>query len=242
MGGMALFAAALIHGCAGKPSIFSPADTTDRPPNVWERWSIHVIVYAVWGIGFGAIVWRGVSERMIDVELPFERQWEVWQQLEWIYISVYFVPLVLPWLARSRAALRRYALDLWWLLGVCVVMYLLLPFASAPRSFSSRSVAGSLLAWETTRRDFAAAAFPSFHVCWAMLCARFLGSLGAIWKLAGWTWAAAVACSCVLTGAHALVDVVAAVITYLVVTLLTRERDQLSTADSARAPDLRPDR
>lgn len=214
-----LLSAACIYGYLGKPSIFRPdSEAADIGPTFWERLSLHLLVYAGWAVGFGAIVWRGAPSAGIDVRLAGEANWPVIQSAEWVYLSSYFVPLGLPWLSVKRSVLRRYALDLGWVLAISLVLFLLLPVASPPRLFVPDSWAGKILAWETGRADFAAASLPSFHVCWALLCAQMLAKCGDVFRLVGWTWALAVAAACVANGAHAVADVAASMV---LVTLLT---------------------
>ena len=202
-----LMAAGWVHGVQGRPTIFSPCtDDAARAPRMWERISVHLIAYGAWAVVFGAMIWRGVPEGMIDVRLPLERSWPVWESAAWIYLSVYFVPAAMPWLAVTRAALRRYALTLGWLLLLSLPFFLL-PFGSPPRSFEPSSLAGRILAWETARADFAAVSLPSFNVFWGLLVAHLLATRGRIWGWAGGLWAAGVAFACLATGAHALVDV-----------------------------------
>lgn len=196
-----------IHGVRGRPTIFPPrSDDDTRAPGTWERISVHLIAYGAWAAVFGATIWRGVPEGMIDVRLVGERNWPVWEPAEWIYLSVYFVPAAMPWLAGTRAALRRYALTLGWLLLISLPFFLL-PLGSPPREFVPTSLAGRILAWETARADFAAVSLPSFHVFWGLLVAQLLATRGRGWAWVGGLWASAVAIACLATGAHALVDV-----------------------------------
>jgi PAP2 superfamily len=186
-------------------------------PRLGDRLSVHFLIYAAWGIGFGAVVWRGVPRGAIDPRLGFERNWPVSQSAEWIYLSSYLVPLMLPWLPVTRESLRRYALNLWWLMLVCGILFLVLPVGAPPRPFQPGSLGGSILSWDTSRPDFAASSLPSFHVCWGLLCAALLATLGRGWAWAAYIWAAAVAASCLATGAHALADVAAAMAVFWLV-------------------------
>lgn len=225
LGGSCLLGATWIYGYGGKPTILRADETeTARWPNVWERLSMHLVVYAVWAVAFGAVVWWGVPRGAKDVRLLGEANWPVIQNAEWVYLSSYLVPLTLPWLRVRRAALRRYAWDLGWTLAACVVVFVVLPVASPPRSFVPEGWAGEILAWETSRADFAAASLPSFHVCWALLCARLLATQGGAWLEAGWGWALTVTVACVANGAHAVADVVASL---ALVPVLTAERSPL---------------
>jgi hypothetical protein len=176
--------------------------------------SVYLLVYPVWSIAFGAVIWRGVPVGAVDVRLAFEKSWPVIEWAEWVYVSVYLVPLVLPWLVGCRSALRRFAIDLWLLTGGCALIYLAVPVVAWPRLFEPTSLAGRLLAWETSRADFAAASLPSFHVLWSMLGARLLASRGLACAIGGWTWAIAVMLACMATGTHAIADVAVAVVLF----------------------------
>jgi hypothetical protein len=230
-----------VHGLLRWPTIVTDAAQRDHlAPTLAERVSVHLLVYAIWAIGFGMTVWRGVPSGMIDVRLGFERGWPVIEFAEWIYLSVYFVPISMPWLATQRWALRRYAIHLWWLLGASLVCFWLLPFGSPPRTFEPTSLAGEILAWETGRADFAAASLPSFHVFWGLLCANLLETRSRLAGVLGWLWAIAVAGSCVATGAHAMADIAASVVIYVAVVALVRTDERRPEARPIRNPTRRP--
>lgn len=231
-GAVALAGAVVGHGLLRWPTILAWRGDT-HPPTWPERLSLHLLIYGVWALGFGAAIWRGVPPGMIDVRFAFERRWPVIEAAEWIYVSVYLVPCVVPWIVSDRVALRRYALHLWWLLAISLLLFWLVPAGSPPRAFEPTSLAGRLLAWETHRADFAAASLPSFHVFWALLCAAVLATRGRVARVAGWTWAAAVAVSCVANGAHALADVAASGVIYAAVVAGSR-------AAAGRRAEMRP--
>ena len=217
LGSVALACGVVAHGILRWPTILATRPERDgRPPAFSERLSVHMLIYGVWAAGFGAVVWRGVPPGAIDVRFAFERRWPVIAAAEWIYLSVYFVPLAMPWLPVSRGALRRYSLHLWVLLAISLGCFLL-PLGVPPRPFVPASLAGEILAWETNRADFAAASLPSFHVFWGLLVGSLLATCGGVAALLGRAWAVAVALSCIATGAHALADVAASLLIYAVV-------------------------
>ena len=89
-------------------------------------------------------------------------------------------------------------------------LYLAVPLIAPPRAFATT---GPLAEWLRLERsmDGAAAAFPSYHVIWAFLAAEALGR--SAWQKRVWrTWAVLVSVSCVTTGMHAMVDVIAGVV------------------------------
>lgn len=240
-GVVALTGAAVVHGLLQWPTILTIRPEKDEgAPTFSERVSVQLLVYGVWAAVFGAMVWRGVPNRMMDVRFPFERSWPVWEAAEWIYLSVYVVPLTLPWWPISRGALRRYAIQLWWLLAISTACFLLLPFGVPPRPFVPSSLAGRILAWETGRADFAAASLPSFHVFWGLLVASALATRGAASSWLGSSWAAAVAISCIATGAHALADVAASLVIYAFVGAFLGARLRRPAARPIRNPTSAP--
>jgi PAP2 superfamily len=214
-GASSLVLAVWFYGIRGQRTIFPASPEEEmRVPLVWERVSVHLIAFGGWALVFGAVIWRGVPANMIDVHFAFERGWPVWEQAEWVYLSVYLVPAAMPWCVPTRGALRRFVVNLFTLLLLSVPFFLLLPLGSPPRDFTPSSLSGEILAWETRRRDFAAVSFPSFHVFWGLLVAQVLQSLGRGWAIAGWLWAIAVTAACIATGAHALVDVAASLVLF----------------------------
>jgi len=65
-------------------------------------------------------------------------------------------------------------------------------------------------------------AFPSFHVVWALIAASALG-MGSKWKMRlWWTWAVLVSLSCITTGMHSVLDVIAGAIVYIVIVRIDR--------------------
>lgn len=215
LGALALVAGAVVHVGMRWPTILARQPGRDElPPTRAERVSVHLVVYALWAVGFGAVNWRGVPAGLIDVRLPFERAWPVIEAAEWIYFSVYFIPLTMPWLVTRRGALRSFSFRLLVLLAVSVACFLILPWGAPARAFEPVTLAGQLLAWETGRADFAAASLPSFHVFWGLLSASLLATRSRRAGWLGWLWAGAVSVSCVANGAHAIADVAASLVIY----------------------------
>src|ERR1035441_3400001 len=87
-------------------------------------------------------------------------------------------------------------------------LYLLLPVFVPPRPFTPTTLFGGMLLLE--RNPYSGAgAFPSFHVVWALIAASALGESGGWRRVLSYSWAALVAVSCVTTGMHSILDVVA---------------------------------
>jgi hypothetical protein len=212
LGAVVLLVAALVHGRWRWPTIYrwphDDAEATQSP--AWrERVSVHLITYGAWSVVFGAVVWARIPRDGFSVRLPGEQSWPVLAWTEWIYLSGYCVPFLMPWLANTRASLKTFAQNLAWLLAASVSIFILFPVVTEPRLGTNNSLAGKILAWEMSRGDFGAASLPSFHVIWTMLCASLLSRRCRAAGAAGWLWAIAMSFACVANGAHAVLDVAA---------------------------------
>ena len=98
--------------------------------------------------------------------------------------------------------------------AIAFPLYLAIPLIAPARTFSPTGLLGKLLNLDRSW-DSAAAAFPSYHVVWAFLAAEALGR--STWQKRWRTWAVLASASCVATGQHALVDVVAGFLVSLAV-------------------------
>ena len=65
-------------------------------------------------------------------------------------------------------------------------------------------------------------AFPSFHVVWALIAASALGGGSRAKRILWWTWAVLVSLSCITTGMHSVLDVVAGAIAFIVIVRIDR--------------------
>jgi prolipoprotein diacylglyceryltransferase len=109
-----------------------------------------------------------------------------------------------PWLARSRKDLRQLTISAWFAMLLVFPFYWFVPSVAPRRPLPGVNWMTNLLHLE--RRTYPpVAAFPSFHVIWAILVARLFRR-----KWLSWTYSIAVAASCVTTGMHYISDVVSA--------------------------------
>lgn len=192
-----------------RPLIALPADTSAAPA-AWDRVSVFLLVFLPWTVVFEAAARLGVPRDAIDAHLPFERGWPVVVWTEFVYASVYpFVGLV-PLVARERAVLRRFAVTALVATAVITLIYVTVPVVAPPRPFAGGGLAGRLLAIERAMAN-TVAAFPSFHVVWALIAAEAWGRTFPRLARWAWGWATAIAASCITTGMHALADVALAV-------------------------------
>jgi prolipoprotein diacylglyceryltransferase/protein-S-isoprenylcysteine O-methyltransferase Ste14 len=198
----------LPQGAAGKPSFL-------------ERIRVYLVVLLPWLTIFELFGVLGKPLGAMSTYLPFEMRLPVIEQTEIVYASTYLVVLLTPLLASSGLALRRFALRGLTAMAVIFPLYLLLPVFVPPRPFQPVGPLGTMLAMERTPFS-GIAAFPSFHVVWALIAASALGE-GSKWKKRlWWTWAVLVSLSCITTGMHSVLDVIAGAIAYIVIVRIDR--------------------
>jgi len=186
---------------------FLPADDSAAPSSL-DRLRCLLTVFVPWLVFYKAIVHLGIPTDAVVAYLPFEFRLPVLQWTEVFYVSVYPIVLLVPFAVSTRSALRRFCLRALVSMVLVFPIFLCIPLIAPPRSFVPTSFWGNLLSWERTV-DSATAAFPSYHVIWAFLAAAALGSPGG-WKKLVWSfWAVLVSVSCIMTGMHALIDVLA---------------------------------
>ncbi len=225
-----LGAAALIYGyerqdlrrrfgpTALDPPLLSLPRGNGAPPTAAQRVAVFLWVFFPWLIAYYAVQALGRPPDAFGLALPFERQWPVWQWTEVFYVGTYlFVPLT-AFVVRARRDLHRFAIEGIIATVVVALFWIVLPVVAVNRPFTPTNVFGELLAFEQAH-SWGVAAFPAFHVLWALLAgeawsanARATGR--ALWRWAGWTLALLIIASCITTGSHTVLDVAAALVLY----------------------------
>ena len=198
-----------------RPWLSLPRDE-NSPPDFADRVSVYVLVVIPWLILYEAVRIIGVPRDAVASYLPFENHLPVYQWTELIYVTTYFFTLLAPVIAKTKHDLREASIS--GLIGTCIIvlLFLVLPLIAPPRAFESRGLPGDLLNWERSI-DTPAAAFPSFHVFWAFVAATVYTGRMRSPKIIWWSWAVLISISCVTTGMHAIVDVLAGFLVFLAV-------------------------
>jgi protein-S-isoprenylcysteine O-methyltransferase Ste14 len=190
-----------------KPLIRLPGDEL-KPPSLWERFSVYPLVLLPWLVLYQAVRLIGVPADAAVAFFPFEKNWPVYEWTELIYASTYAAVLLAPLAAKTKRDLREFSISGLLATALVTLLFLTIPLVAPPRPFEPQGLLGKMLAWERAL-DTPAAAFPSFHVVWALLAAKVYAARMRAWKLVWWSWAILVSLSCLTTGMHAVVDVAA---------------------------------
>jgi len=188
-------------------------DDDQSAPSVRERIRCYLTVLLPWLLVYEAFVAIGIPRDAKIAYLPSESRWPLLPWTGFFYSSVYVVVALVPLLARTRSDLRSFSKR--GLLSMVVVfpLFLAVPLIAPARSFATTGLWEKWLNLDRSL-DTAAAAFPSYHVIWAFLTAEVLGSTRRqkwLWR----SWAVLVSASCLTTGVHALVDVIAGLLVVL---------------------------
>ena len=191
-----------------------PVDDESAPTAI-ERIRCYLTVLLLWLAIYEAFVFIGVPPDAKIAYLPFELRLPVLPWSGIFYDSVYVTILLVPLLVRTRHDLRLFSSRALLSMAIVFPLYLAVPLIAPSRPFPAGGFLGKLLNLDRSW-DSAAAAFPSYHVIWAFLAAEALAR--SPWQKRLWrTWAVLVSASCVATGQHALVDVVAGFLVSLAV-------------------------
>jgi len=197
-----------------KPLLALPARSPEEPSG-WDRWSVCLLVLVPWSVAFEAVYRLGIPRDAIEAYLPFERGWPVIEVTELVYGSVYLLVPAALFVVRTKAALRHLAVTGLIATGVVTLIYLTVPIVAPPRPFEPQSLLGRALLFERAM-SHTVAAFPAFHVIWSFIAAEAWGNRSRRSGAIAWIWAILIAVSCLTTGMHALVDVVAATLAFVV--------------------------
>jgi protein-S-isoprenylcysteine O-methyltransferase Ste14 len=226
-----LAAAALVYGFerpdlarrfgsdALRPPLLSLPRGGDAPPTRSMRAAVGVWVLLPWVVTYYAAQALGPAPDAFHNTLGFERGWPVWQWTEALYASCYlFVPLT-ALLIPTQRALRRFAVSGGIATLVVGLFWLSVPVVAEHRPFEPTTLFGRLLAAEQ-HASTGVAAFPAFHVLWGLIAAVGWTAVGQqrgqrAWALIGWSWAGLIAISCLTTGMHGVIDVLAAGLLFL---------------------------
>jgi protein-S-isoprenylcysteine O-methyltransferase Ste14 len=190
-----------------KPFLSLPDASSDTPSFI-ERISSYFLVFIPWLLSYEAFIYIGSPNDAISTTLPFEEHWPIWEFSEIFYAFTYLFVLSVPLIIKTREQLRCFIVDAWFATITAGIIYLVFPFIVRQRVFVPQSFLGHLILFERSV-DGVTGALPSFHVIWAFLSARYFARSVMRYK---WIWyflAILISVSCITTGSHSLLDVVA---------------------------------
>jgi protein-S-isoprenylcysteine O-methyltransferase Ste14 len=195
---------------------FPPA--TEEPARPSDRAAVLTWVLLPWLVSWLVVQALGPAPDAFRLESAFERNWPVIQVTQIGYMSGYlFVPLTVLVIS-VRRDLRRFAISGVVATAVVMLLWLTIPVVASNRPFAPANLWGRLLAFEQSHSN-GVAAFPAFHVIWALIAmqgwiakARTTGQ--ARWRWIGIAWATLIVVSCLTTAQHTIVEVLAGLLVF----------------------------
>lgn len=201
-----------------RPRIALPHAGPGRP-GAWERVSVFLLVFGPWLVAYYGVQFLGVPGDAFSVALGFERTLPVIQWTEFVYAAAYILVPATPLVIATRSELRRFAVAGLLATVVVTLFWLTIPAVVAYRPFEPAGLPGRLLEFERQSAN-GMASLPAFHVLWILLAADAWARTPFVRKrplriLLAWTVALLVSVSCVTTGMHAALDVLAAALLFI---------------------------
>lgn len=184
---------------------------SDARPTPWDRLAVAALLLLPWLLLYEAVEWLGVPPDAITTWRAWDAAWPVLPWTEAFYALAYLAVLLVPGVAATRRDLRWFMQRGWLAIALIIPLYLLLPLVAEAKPVTGSGLFESMMRLERLR-DRPVTAFPAFHVVWTVLAGaiftRRWPRLGVLWGLL----VAGVAVSCVTTGMHSVLDVVAGVL------------------------------
>lgn len=196
-----------------------PAD--EGKPKWRDSISVVVLVFIPWLVLYEAVEIIGVVPPYFDSTLSFEANLPVMGISLVPYLMAYPLVALAPFLAGNRKELRQFAVGGLLATAVIIPIYLTIPVVAPFREVGPDTMFGDLHLLQQSI-DSPATAFPAFHVVWILLavnlyCQRFRSQ-----RFAFWVVGLVLVISCWATGMHALLDVVAGIVAYALISLHER--------------------
>ncbi len=195
-----------------RPLLSIPPDDA-APAGTWDRVAVWVLALAPWAALYLAVERLGVPPGARSTYLPGEAAWPVIPWSEGVYFLAYPFVALAPLAAARRRDLRRFALDGLASTAAIIPFYLLVPLVAEAKPVPVDSAWSVLMRIERAG-DSAVTAFPAFHVVWVCIAAAVYVARWPRLRLAAGSFVVAIGASCVATGMHASLDIVAGLAAY----------------------------
>jgi len=177
---------------------------------------VFVLVFIPWLVIYEWVVYRGPLPGAFQTYLPGELKWPIWSWMEIFYVSPYVLVTAAPLLAPTNRGLRHFTISGMASALIIFTIFVTIPALATPRPFQPQGILGQMMRLDRwLDNNNGTAAFPSFHFVWALLGAAIFAERYPRAADAWWAWTLAVGASCVLTGMHSLLDVIAGGLVFL---------------------------
>lgn len=187
----------------------------DKPASVIDYIRVYLLVLLPWLISYEVFQFVIPVDNSLILAFKFEKSIPVIDWSEAVYVSIYFAVLLFPVFINKKNELREFSQFVLIAILACLYVYTLFPVSTPPKEFEVKTLWGFLLNFERTY-DKPICSFPSFHVIWAFICAKYY-SKGKLSTILWYAWAVIISISCITTGAHAVLDVLMGILVFYAV-------------------------
>lgn len=191
-------------------------EPSETPPIWHDRWATLLLTFGPWLVLYLAVETLGAPAWAPVAYLRGEMEWPVLPWTELFYAGTYPLVLLAPFVAPTRGALRRFAIGGMLATVVAIAWYLLVPVVAPAKPVPGEGFWQALMRWERSY-DSPATAMPAFHLIWALLAAELYRQRWPRWRPLIVLAVLAIAASCITTGMHAVLDLLAALLVFGVV-------------------------
>ncbi len=216
---VAIFCATLVFGYEARatvkrlgkreaPPAFSLPDKNNDTPSFGERLTSGLLSLGVWSTLYSIFSVVPTSANRMELRMAWEFELPIIAGSAWIYSFAYIPVMLIPLLLNRNTELRRFVVSTWLACLIGFGIMILIPGKAQFLSDPNDSWSGSLLA-ANRLLDAEWLALPSFHAYWAVI---FTSVYSMRWPHLRSLWivlAVLISISCITTGQHAIVDVVA---------------------------------
>lgn len=187
------------------PLLGLPANTPTHA--VWiRRWAAIVIALGPWAILYSLFSAMPTPTGAVELRMAWESEIPKVSGSIWVYSMAYPFAISGPLLLSTHQELRRYVIGAWLATGLGLVWILCFPGRAALLPLVSEGLSAELVALNRLL-DAEWLALPSFHMIWVVLAAYCFTRRFPKWAPLWLLMVIAVGLSCILTGSHAVVDV-----------------------------------
>jgi membrane-associated phospholipid phosphatase len=183
---------------------------SDETPSPKDRLVAFIFAYIPFRAVYQSFIFVGTSEDALCTNLSFENQWPVLEYTTIVYDLLYPVAILIPFIIKSKKGLKNFVTDVLFVTAVSGIIFFVFPLYVHQRSFIPQTFLGNLLLFDRAH-DGEAGALPSFHVIWAFLAARYFTIRNNRLKWLWYLFAVLISASCITTGNHSILDVIAGV-------------------------------
>jgi len=177
--------------------------------------SAYCLVLIPWLILYQSIIFIGPSSHSISTYLQFEYNIPVIEWTELFYLFAYPYVILLPLVLQTKQQIRSFMIAGLMNISIGIYLQFILPFVAVPKTFIPTTILGEILLHERDL-DGPNGAFPSFHVSWAFLSAYYYTWTYPKFKFLFYILSILISASCITTGMHSIIDVIAGFILFLI--------------------------